>query len=100
AGEPVDAIDPVLLPRHRRLDHRPRAYVGAFLHGRELPRGGRLGAMTAIEPHKRRLKGLDEFAKPAFVGRMGRIERRRRLAWWAMLAGGVAVGSAIGLVLF
>jgi hypothetical protein len=26
-----------------------------------------------------RLKGLDEFEKPEFVGRMARIERRRKL---------------------
>jgi hypothetical protein len=47
-----------------------------------------------------RLKGLDEFQPPEFVGRMARTERLRKLAWYAMLAGAVAVGAAIGLVLF
>jgi hypothetical protein len=28
---------------------------------------------------KRRLKGLDEFETPEFVGRMARIQRRRKL---------------------
>jgi len=46
-----------------------------------------------------RLKGLDEFKTPAFVGRMVRVGRRRRSAWYAMLAGAVAVGAAIGLVI-
>jgi hypothetical protein len=31
---------------------------------------------------------------------MERIERRRRLAWYAMLAAAVAQGVSIGLVLF
>ena len=44
----------------------------------------------------RRLKGLDEFEAPAFVGRMARVEWRRRWAWYAILAGAVAVGGAIG----
>ena len=48
----------------------------------------------------KRLKGLDEFEPPAFVGRMARVERRRKRAWYAMLAGAVAVGGAIGLALF
>lgn len=48
----------------------------------------------------RRLKGLDEFEKPEFVGRMTRRERRRKLAWWAMMAGGVAAGVGLGLALF
>ena len=47
----------------------------------------------------RRLKGLDEFEAPPFVGRMARVERRRRWAWYAILAGAVAVGAAIGLVI-
>ena len=47
-----------------------------------------------------RLKGLDEFEPPEFVGRMAHVERRRKLAWYAMLAGAVAVGAVIGLVLF
>ena len=51
-------------------------------------------------PRGKRLKGLDEFEPPAFFGRMARMERRRKLAWYAMLAGAVAVGGAIGLALF
>lgn len=49
---------------------------------------------------KRRLKGIDEFETPRFVGRMARLERRRSLGWWAMMAGGVAAGAGLGLVLF
>jgi hypothetical protein len=30
---------------------------------------------------------------------MARVERRRRLIWYAMLAGAIAVGALIGLVL-
>lgn len=48
----------------------------------------------------RRLKGLDEFEPPGFVGRMARVERRRTLARWAMIAGGVGLGAALGLLLF
>ena len=51
-------------------------------------------------PRLKRLKGLDEFEPPEFVGRMSRVERRRELAWYAMLAGGVAVGVGIGLAIF
>jgi hypothetical protein len=47
-----------------------------------------------------RLKGLDEFEPPEFVGRMARVERRRELAWRAMLVGAVGVGATIGWVLF
>jgi len=46
-----------------------------------------------------RLKGLDEFEKPEFVGRMGRVERRRQLQWWAMMAAAMALGAAIGLAI-
>jgi hypothetical protein len=48
----------------------------------------------------RRLRGLEEFQPPPFIGRMERVERRRRLAWWAMMAGGVALGVGVGLRLF
>jgi len=48
----------------------------------------------------RRLKGLDEFEPPEFVGRMARVEKRRKLQWWGMLAGAVVVGLALGLTLF
>lgn len=47
-----------------------------------------------------RLKGLDEFQKPEFVGRMERIERRRKRVWRGMLASAFVVGAAIGLALF
>jgi hypothetical protein len=47
----------------------------------------------------KRLKGLDEFEKPEFVGRMEQIERRRKLQWYAMLAAAMALGAAIGLAI-
>jgi hypothetical protein len=47
----------------------------------------------------RRLKGLDEFEKPAFVGRMARVARRRQLEWSAMLMAATALGAAIGLAI-
>ena len=43
-----------------------------------------------------RLKGLEEFEKPEFVGRMARVERRKKLEWWAMVAAAFEVGGAIG----
>jgi type VI protein secretion system component VasF len=46
-----------------------------------------------------RLKSLDEFEPPPWKGRMARVERRRKLAWWAMMAGAVMIGAAIGLML-
>lgn len=46
-----------------------------------------------------RLKGLDEFEPPEFVGRMARVERRQKLAWYLMLAAAVTVDAAVGLVL-
>jgi hypothetical protein len=48
---------------------------------------------------KRRLRGLDEFVLPDFVGRMGRIARRKKAAWLAMLFAAVIAGSLIGLLL-
>ena len=48
---------------------------------------------------RKRLKGLEEFEKPEFVGRMARVERRRKLQWYAMLAAAMALGAAIGLVI-
>ena len=42
--------------------------------------------MSEVEPLERRLKGLEEFRSPEFVGRMARLERRRKVTWWAMLA--------------
>jgi hypothetical protein len=44
----------------------------------------------------KRLKGLDEFQKPEFVGRMDRIAQRRKLEWWGLMLAGVVVGGAIG----
>ena len=55
--------------------------------------------MAEIEPIHRRLKSLDEFEAPEFVGRMARVERRRKLLWWAMLTGAAATGVVIGLFL-
>jgi hypothetical protein len=55
--------------------------------------------VAEIEPLQRRLKGLEEFEAPEFVGRMTRAERRRKIAWFAMLTGAVALGATIGLVL-
>lgn len=47
----------------------------------------------------RRLKGLEEFETPEFVGRMERTQRRRKLAWYGMLAAAIIVGTGIGLLL-
>lgn len=44
----------------------------------------------------KRLKGLEEFEKPEFVGRMARIERRRKLGWWGLMLAGMVVGGATG----
>jgi hypothetical protein len=54
--------------------------------------------MTNFRPAKR-LKGLDEFEKPEFVGRMARIGRRKKLEWWAMVAAAFALGGVIGWML-
>ena len=43
-----------------------------------------------------RLKGLDEFEKPEFVGRMARAERRKKLEWWVIVAAAFAFGGVIG----
>jgi hypothetical protein len=56
--------------------------------------------LAQVKPRGKRLKGLNEFETPEFVGRMARVEQRRKIAWYAMLAGAVAVGAAIGLALF
>jgi hypothetical protein len=50
-------------------------------------------------PDRKRLKGLDEFEKPEFVGRMDRLGRRKKLEWWAMMAAAFALGGAIGWML-
>lgn len=59
-----------------------------------------VGRVIRFWPRGRRLKGLDEFEAPEFVGRMTRVERRRRIDWWAMMAGGATVGIGLGLLLF
>jgi hypothetical protein len=50
-------------------------------------------------PGGKHLKGLDEFEKPEFVGRMARLARRRKLGWWAMMAAAFVVGGGIGWML-
>ena len=47
----------------------------------------------------RRLKGLDEFEPPEFVGRMDRVERRRTWVFRIALVVAVGVGVGIGLLL-
>jgi hypothetical protein len=54
--------------------------------------------MTNVRRAKR-LKGLDEFEKPEFVGRMTRAQRHKKLEWWAMMAAAMVLGAAIGLVI-
>lgn len=52
---------------------------------------------SAFAPSRgKRLKGLEEFERPAFVGRMERVERRQKLAWFVMLTATFAAGGAIG----
>jgi hypothetical protein len=53
-----------------------------------------------VRPRGKRLKGLEEFETPEFVGRMERVQRRRKLAWYATLTGAVALGTMIGFVFF
>lgn len=67
--------------------------------GRKRPGWLRPSAVDEVVPIKR-LKGLEEFETPAFVGRMARVERRRKRTWYAMLAAAVALGAGIGLVAF
>ncbi len=50
-----------------------------------------------IFPQRRRLKSLDEFEPPEFLGRMERVERKRGLGRWVLLIAGFGVGVAIGL---
>ena len=47
----------------------------------------------------RRLRGLDEFEAPEFVGRMARVERARQRAWGALVAAAIVGGLAIGLAI-
>ena len=55
--------------------------------------------MTRIVQHRRRLKGLDEFEAPEFLGRMERV-RQRVWLWRLMLAVAIVVGVLVGLLLF
>jgi hypothetical protein len=48
----------------------------------------------------KRLKGLDEFTVPPFVGRMQRVRRRRKRAFHGALLIAVLVGVGLGLALF
>ena len=48
---------------------------------------------------QRRLRSLDEFETPKFVGRMERVRARREWLWRLALLGAVAVGAVIGLAL-
>jgi hypothetical protein len=53
-----------------------------------------------VTPRGRRLKGLDEFETPEFVGRMARARRRRTWTWWIMVAAAALDGSRLGWLLF
>jgi hypothetical protein len=59
-----------------------------------------MSKIMRVWPWGRRLKGLDEFETPEFVGRMARTERRSKVAWYAALSAAVGAGAAMGLVLF
>jgi hypothetical protein len=56
--------------------------------------------LLQVTPRGRRLKGLDEFETPEFVGRMARVRRRSALTWWLMVAAATLVGGVIGWLLF
>jgi hypothetical protein len=51
-----------------------------------------------VVPFKR-LRGLDEFETPEFVGRLTRMERLRKRVWAALAAGAIVGGLAIGLAI-
>ena len=55
--------------------------------------------LIRMTPRGRRLKSLDEFETPEFVGRMERVRRRRSIAWWSMLATALIAGAVLGLAL-
>jgi len=46
-----------------------------------------------------RLKGLDEFEPPEFIGRMERIKVRQELSLWVLIAIGFSIGVGLGLIL-
>jgi len=55
--------------------------------------------LRKITPRGRRLKGLEEFETPQFVGRMARVERQRFLVWRGAVVAVVVLGGTIGLLL-
>ena len=57
------------------------------------------GPSPAVSELTQRLRGLDEFVKPEFVGRMARVAQGRRRTWWALLAATIVAGIAIGLAI-
>lgn len=59
-----------------------------------------MSKLVGVTPRGRRLKGLDEFETPEFVGRIARVRRMGALKWWAMLSGAIVVGATLGLALF
>jgi len=56
--------------------------------------------VAEITPHKRRLRSLNEFEVPQFVGRLERVRRLRAWLWRLMLVVAMAVGVLMGLLLF
>jgi hypothetical protein len=69
------------------------------LDSRRSRRPARIGPSESNRRTKR-LKGLDEFAPPPFVGRMERIRLRRERAFHGALLIAVLVGVGLGLTLF
>ena len=59
-----------------------------------------MSKIVPIKPRGRRLKSLDEFEAPDFVGRMARVQRRQKFEWWAIIVLAVSLGTAIGLTMF
>ncbi|MFP5329845.1 MAG: hypothetical protein ACLGHC_06895 [Alphaproteobacteria bacterium] len=58
-----------------------------------------MGELRKITSRGRRLKGLEEFETPEFVGRMARVERQRSLVWRGAVVAMVVLGGTIGLLL-
>lgn len=48
---------------------------------------------------RKRLKGLSEYVKPSFVGRMERMKQQRKQAFVVLLVSVVLTGAAIGWAL-
>ena len=80
------------------LGRRPRLpdYLQPGKGKRRAPKIERAQRIKLKPRSGRRLKGLDEFEKPEFVGRMARFQRRQNLEWWGLMFVGVALGGAIG----